>query len=94
MPEPTDAELADYGLRRSDYEADLEVVHFTEGMAKSWDLFLAMSTQWRQGAGGPTGLDYNVLPVLMNFYKIESDEQVINDLRVLEGETLRLFHKK
>lgn len=94
MPEPTDAELADYGLRREDYEQDLDVVHFTEEMAISWDLFLAMSTQWRQGSGGPTGLDYNALPIVMKLYKIDDDEALFNDLRILEGETLRLFYKK
>lgn len=94
MPEPTDAELMDYGLRREDYEEDLDTLHFTEEMAQSWDVFLSMSTQWRQGSGGPTGLDYNALPIVMKFYKIERDEQLLNDLRILEGETLRLFYKK
>ncbi|WP_423783659.1 DUF1799 domain-containing protein [Gibbsiella quercinecans] len=85
--------MREFGLRRSDYEEDLVQVQFSEDMIESWEVFLAMSTQWRHGFNGPTGLDYNVLPMILKAYKIADEEMVINDVRILEGESLKQIRK-
>lgn len=94
QPELTDRQLAEYGLRRSDYEADLETIYFDEQTAQSWQLFQAMQTQWRIGMNGPTGLDYNTLPMLFELYKIDNREAALLDLQILEGEYLKEIYKK
>jgi len=54
-----------------------------------------MSTQWRVGFYGETGLDYSVIPVVMKLCGIEDDLhiQVFNDLRILEDEAIRTKQK-
>lgn len=49
-------------------------------------MFIALSTQWRTGPGGPIGLDYNVLFSLAKHRKIEGEafEQMLADIQVLE----------
>ena len=94
QPELTDRQLAEYGLRRSDYEADLETIYFDEQTAQSWQLFRAMQTQWRIGMNGPTGLDYNTLPMLFELYKIDNREAALLDLQIPEGEYLKEIYKK
>lgn len=57
--EMTDAELAEFGLARKDYARDdveLWPEHWT-----AFRIFAGISTQWRQGPSGPTGLDYMVV---------------------------------
>lgn len=81
-------------MRRSDYEADLEEIFFDEQTAQSWQLFQAMQTQWRIGMNGPTGLDYNTLPMFFELYKIDNREAALLDLQILEGEYLKQIYKK
>jgi hypothetical protein len=55
-----------------------------------------MGTQWRTGMGGPTGLDYGVLPEIWRRLKVPPDERddVFADLRVLETAALNEMHRK
>lgn len=57
----------------------------------SFSLFEAMSTQWRTGTNGATGLDYNALPAVMRLLGIPAKQRanLFHDLRVMEGEVLR-----
>lgn len=76
------------GLTRADIESDLMV------WAINWpalQVFNAMSTQWRQGFCGPTGLDYGVLPAVMDLAGIETEQraEVFADVRVMEREALQ-----
>jgi len=59
-------------------------------------LFISLSTQWRVGAGGPTGLDYNVLFTRMERLGLtpERYEQLFDDVRVIESEALTILNKK
>lgn len=62
----------------------------------NWPAFLvfeAMSTQWRDGVNGRTGLDYSVLPAVMDMVGIQADRRgaVFEDVRVMEGAALRYF---
>lgn len=70
------------------------MIYFDEQTAQSWQLFQAMQTQWRIGMNGPTGLDYNTLPLLFDLYKIDNREAALLDLQILEGEYLKEIYKK
>ena len=49
-----------------------------------------MGTQWRVGMGGPTGLDYNVLPEIWKRLKVpkKDRDQVFDDLQEMEHTAL------
>ncbi|MFK3723319.1 DUF1799 domain-containing protein [Pseudomonas monteilii] len=53
-------------------------------------LFEALGTQWRQGSGRPTGLDYGVVPAVASMLGIERHVMaaLFSDLRVMEAEAL------
>lgn len=56
-------------------------------------LFEAMRTQWRTGFGGPTGLDYSVLPTLFQLHGVKRSKrrELFEDLRAMEIEVLSMF---
>ena len=89
---PTDEELRSVGLSREDYEGEEpETLIFSDDMNQSYDVFCAMSTQWRSAGAGAYGLDYNVLPMLFKIYKIEDEELALNDIRVMEQKALEMM---
>jgi hypothetical protein len=53
--------------------------------------FTEMSTQWRHGFSGPTGLDYNVVLHELDRRNLPPDEydDLFGSLRVMEREALR-----
>lgn len=57
--------------------------------------FEAMRTQWRVGATGAYGLDYNALPGVFRFLAIprKSQPEMFDDLRVMEDAALAEIHK-
>jgi len=59
-------------------------------------VFAALQTQWRMGMGGPTGLDYAAVPIVMELYQVTAEDrrQVFDDVRVMEGEALKFFSEK
>ncbi|KER01515.1 DUF1799 domain-containing protein [Photorhabdus temperata] len=62
-----------------------------------WESFLtfqALSTQWRVGAAGATGLDYNVLHSVMDLIGVNDRATVFNDIRVMEREALIIMHSE
>ena len=63
--------------------------------AASVNVFIAMSTQWRAGMGGATGLDYSALPVVMRHAGIKRADQpaIFDDLRILEDAALETMRK-
>jgi hypothetical protein len=56
--------------------------------------FIAMSTQWRTGVNGSTGLDYNVLPFVMRRTGVTpaTRDAVFEDIRTLESAALDTIH--
>jgi len=63
----------------------------------NWETFLlfhAMSTQWRIGFGGPTGLDYSQLPVVAQLLEIPLDKERFDGIRVMERETLMVLAER
>jgi hypothetical protein len=59
-------------------------------------LFSRLSTQWRTGMGGPTGLDYTLPLKLMDRMQLnEKDyDEMIDDLTVMEMAALNEMSKK
>lgn len=52
-----------------------------------------MSTQWRSSGGGPTGLDYNVIPLVAKSLGIKKKKisDILPNLRVMEAEALKVM---
>lgn len=92
--EDSEAELAAFGFLPEDY-ANERIEIWPENQ-QAINLFTSISTQWRVGAGGPTGLDYNVLFTRMARMDLsdERHEQLFDDIRVIESEALRIINKK
>jgi uncharacterized membrane protein YbjE (DUF340 family) len=60
-------------------------------------VFIAMSTQWRVGMSGATGLDYNALPVVMRMHGIPAAERavVFEGIREMEDAALgKMYESK
>ncbi len=90
----SEAELNAFGFRPEDY--DHEVIEIWPENHQAINLFTSISTQWRVGAGGPTGLDYNVLFTRMARMGLSDEqyEQLFDDIRVIESEALSILNKK
>ena len=56
-------------------------------------VFEALSTQWRLGPGGPSGLDYTSIPAAAEMLGIKRIwlEEIFPDLRVMESEALSVM---
>jgi len=79
-----------FGLTAGDFDNVVEV------WPDNWPAFVvmeSMSTQWRVGAGGATGLDYGVLPDVMRLESIPKKNRtsVFHDVRVMEVEALAVM---
>ncbi|WP_406850551.1 DUF1799 domain-containing protein [Candidatus Arsenophonus nilaparvatae] len=68
-----------------------------EVWADVWAAYLtfnALRTQWRMGVNGPTGLDYSVLPQVIDLLNLNSDKTTLfNDIRVMEAKALAIMHQ-
>lgn len=60
------------------------------------EVFAALGTQWRTGAAGATGLDYGVLPGVMDLLCVAPDDRraLFADIRVMEGAALKEMTRK
>ncbi|MGZ9713899.1 DUF1799 domain-containing protein [Glaciimonas sp. GNP009] len=60
------------------------------------NVFVAMSTQWRVGMAGATGLDYTALPHVMRLVGVLPKERadVFNGIRTMEDVALETMRKK
>ncbi len=89
---PSDAELKAIGLLREDVmdTSDFEV------WPENWVPFLVfseVSTQWRVGAGGATGLDYVAVKWVMDLMKIKKKYEVLRAIRTMESSALKTMNK-
>ena len=57
---------------------------------QAYGVFSALGTQWRIGMNGPTGLDYNVLPLIEKRLQVpeEDSADLFECLRIMENEAL------
>ncbi|MFJ2989952.1 DUF1799 domain-containing protein [Collimonas sp. NPDC087041] len=63
---------------------------------QAFEVFRAISTQWRVGPGGAVGLDYNLLPFVFRLQGIQEERQsdLFEDIRVLENEALVVMQER
>ena len=83
--------MAAFGLKPEDIPD--EIIEVFPDNWKPFVVFDFMSTQWRSGGFGATGLDYNVIPLALEALEIERSELgvILQDLRVLEAEALKVM---
>jgi hypothetical protein len=71
--------------------------YFEQEKTKVWPIhqpvlqvFSSLATQWRIAASGPSGIDYSVLPVVMDLHNIHQQDrtQLFADLQVMESAAL------
>jgi hypothetical protein len=89
---PSDEELKAFCLTREDVEdtSDFEI------WPENWIPFLVfseVSTQWRVGAGGATGLDYVAVKWVMYLMKIKKKYEVLRAIRTMESSALKTMNK-
>lgn len=87
---PPDAEaLAALGLMPEDF-ADDETVEVWPDAWEAFLLFQRVATQWRAGAVGAIGLDYNVLFRLMDRQGLDGDDwdDMLDDIQTMEHAAL------
>ncbi|EPJ6835920.1 DUF1799 domain-containing protein [Stenotrophomonas maltophilia] len=86
---PTESELMQLGLKAK---------HFPPPQVELWpecvlpiEVFSRVSTQWRVGAGGPIGLDYNVVYQELQREALvpERHAEVMAGIRVIEHAALK-----
>ena len=75
------------GLRPEDVATSIEIWPDNE---QAFRLFDALSTQWRIGMAGATGLDYMAIPVTLRLQGIPRAEwqQLFEDIRTMEAAAL------
>ncbi|MBF8674813.1 DUF1799 domain-containing protein [Pseudomonas fulva] len=83
--------MAAFGLTLADIAED-EVEVWPDAWP-AFRLFDAMGTQWRVGPGGPSGLDYTVIPTAASMLGIKRSDlpDIFPDLRVMEVEALAVM---
>ena len=84
------------GFTLEDYGDEFSLV---EVFPENWtaaNVFQSLLTQWRLGFNGPVGLDYAVVPTVLNLHGIKRKkwEEIFHCLRVMEDEALVTIHKK
>lgn len=59
------------------------------------NVFISMSTQWRVGMAGATGLDYNALPTVLRLGAIPRRgwPEIFESIRILEDAAMETMRK-
>lgn len=67
-----------------------EIIEIWDINWAAFSVFHSMSTQWRVGMSGPTGLDYSVIPTIASMlgYKKKDVQDMFPDIQVMENEAL------
>lgn len=62
----------------------------------SWNLFMAVSTQWIAGGNGVIGLNYPGVEVVMRKWRIkrQDEQKVFSEIQVMERATLRAWSER
>jgi hypothetical protein len=94
----TDA-LAAFGLRMQEGDTvldDVQPFYLWPENVPSWELFLACSTQWREGFSGPEGLAYEGVHHVMRAMRVRSKHwrQRWEDLQAMEFAALDHWRKQ
>ncbi|ADP17337.1 hypothetical protein AXYL_04017 [Achromobacter xylosoxidans A8] len=92
---PSAEALAKAGLRFRPSLFKRPAVEVWADLAPAFDLFARNHTQWRVGAGGPVGLDYNALYSDMDRRGVDlaQQDEIMGTLRSIERAALEFLHK-
>lgn len=90
---PSAAELAEFGVRSEDFPPVICTVWDENWPA--FEMYLRYRTQWIQGPGGPTGLNYTVLFADLDRRSVEGEEResLLDGIRVIEDAVLTQVYK-
>lgn len=90
----SEAELAIVGLSLDDLDGGC--VDVWPENVPALNLLIAMSTQWRSGMNGPTGLDYAALPAVLRMQGIARADwpDLFDCLRVMESEAMKVMGER
>lgn len=96
LTEEQKREAAALGFTAEDYADPRSNVEVWPENWRYVKLFDALSTQWRGGFSGPTGLDYSVLKDTMELMGFERSEfnETFDVVRLMEAEALDEIHDR
>ncbi|WP_459253841.1 DUF1799 domain-containing protein [Kluyvera huaxiensis] len=83
--------MSAFGLTPEDVEEEMGIL---PSVWQAFTIFSALTTQWRVGPSGATGLDYNVLPWMFQAYRVEDAAACMADIQIMEREALKVMHKE
>lgn len=91
---PTAAALRGTGLKPSHYKEPI-----VEVWPESWpavELYVRYQTQWLQGPGGPSGLNYAILfaDLDRSGFEGEDREDIMDGVRIIEAEVLKSIYQE
>jgi len=81
------------GLTAADLGID-ESIGIWPDVKESVEVFIALGSQWNVGMGGPVGLVYASIPVVMDAFGVKDRKTVFEDVRVMESEALEVMRKR
>ena len=87
-------DAAAFGLELPDLESKAE---HCEVWPEAWpavDLFTKVQTQWRGGASGIIGLDYQAVRWLMELYEFDDQRTMLEDLQVIEARVIETVNSR
>lgn len=92
-PSAPPEQLAMFGI------SSMDLVDVIDVLPDNWDAFVlfdTMSTQWRTGFSGRTGLDYSALPSVMNLlgFPKKIRNSLFQDVIVMETEALLVMSEE
>ena len=87
--------MSAWGFSDDDY-GNQDLVLILPDNLEAVNLFIDLSTQWRVGASGASGLDYNVLFQMLNMHRVPKKKwaSLIDDIQVMEGQALETMSEK
>ena len=57
-------------------------------------MFLRLQTQWRVGATGIVGLDYNAVRWVFELYAVEEPRKMLDDLQIIEATVVETLNQR
>ena len=57
-------------------------------------MFLRLQTQWRVGAAGIVGLDYNAVRWVFEMYEVKEPRQLLDDLQIIEATVVETLNQR
>ncbi|PRC93089.1 DUF1799 domain-containing protein [Solimicrobium silvestre] len=87
MP-PSESALSALGLTLAEAHPDVEV---WPDNVQTVNCFIALSTQWKVGMNGVTGLDYAAVLLVMDLFEVDDKKEVFSGLQMMEVEALKFM---